>query len=34
MKISIPVLIADEALKYIAREYVEKAEMLERKKKR
>jgi len=33
MKISLPVLFADEILKYIAREYVEKAEMLERKKK-
>jgi len=32
MKISLPVLIADEALKYIAREYIEKAEQLKLKK--
>ena len=32
LKISLPVLIADEALKYIAREYIEKAENLKHKK--
>ena len=34
MKISLPVLIADEAMKYIAREYVEKEDNLDSKKKR
>ena len=32
LKISLPVLVADEALKYIAREYIEKAENLKHKK--
>lgn len=34
LKFSLPVLIADEILKYIAREYVEKAELLEHRKKK
>jgi len=34
MKISLPVLVSDEAMKYIAREYVEKAEQNALKKKK
>ena len=32
MKISLPVLLADEGMKYIAREYIEKAEAAKLKK--
>jgi len=34
MKISLPVLVADEILKYIAREYIEKEETLSEKKRK